>query len=283
MIKVIIISEIRIKEKLDSVSTDDSGIVARNVVVLPSVNIGDSAVSVRSVVGHQFVHMGDSASTVRNAVEFPFVHMGDSVHTVRSVGALHFVDMGDTGNTVGSVMVLVSVNMDVCVHNVRSVGGSSICVHGRRRSHCTECWGSSICEHGRRHSRCKECDGTSICEHGRQRQRCKICDPNGHLSSIVSCRIRHALNRDKDERSIEYLGCDIEFYRCWLEMQFKPGMSWDNHGNGEGCWHIDHKVPVMYKGDGEVTLDVVKERLHYRNTHPLWASENLSKSNKFKH
>ena len=91
------------------------------------------------------------------------------------------------------------------------------------------------------------------------------------------------ISRDKDERSIEYLGCDIEFYRCWLEMQFKPGMSWDNHGNGEGCWHIDHKVPVMYKGDGEVTLDVVKEWLHYRNTHPLWASENLSKSNKFKH
>ena len=107
--------------------------------------------------------------------------------------------------------------------------------------------------------------------------------PSGHLKSLVSSRIHHALKRDKDERSIEYLGCDIEFYRVWLEGKFKQGMTWDNFGTGEGCWQIDHKVPIKYTGDGDVTLEMVKERLHYSNTWPMWATENMSKGNRFKH
>ena len=59
-----------------------------------------------------------------------------------------------------------------------------------------------------------------------------------------------------------------------LQLQFKQGMTWENHGE----WHIDHKIPIAYKQDGiSPTLEEVEKRLHYTNTQPLWASENISK------
>ena len=67
-------------------------------------------------------------------------------------------------------------------------------------------------------------------------------------------------------------------FRAHLESQFKDGMSWDNYVD----WHIDHRVPLRYKLDGKTpTLDEVAQRLHYTNTQPLWASENIAKSNRY--
>jgi hypothetical protein len=46
-------------------------------------------------------------------------------------------------------------------------------------------------------------------------------------------RIKKAIKEQcgkKAYRSIELLGCSIEEARTYLESQFKPGMSWDNHG-----------------------------------------------------
>ena len=172
----------------------------------------------------------------------------------------------------------------ICDHGrIRSqckeCGGASICDHGRQRSHCKECGGTSICDHGRQRNRCKECGGVSICDHGRQRSSCKDCDPCGHLKNIVSTRVRDALKNSKTERTLEYLGCDIIFYREYLEKQFKPGMTWDNYGE----WQIDHIIPIMYKEneENEITLEETIKRLHYTNTQPLWAYENNSKSNRY--
>ena len=52
-------------------------------------------------------------------------------------------------------------------------------------------------------------------------------------------------------------------------------MNWDNYGNE---WHIDHIVPVKYS---KPSLEDIIDRLHYRNTQPLWASENISKGNRY--
>ena len=59
-------------------------------------------------------------------------------------------------------------------------------------------------------------------------------------------------------------------------------MTWDNHGQGEGKWNIDHIIPIKYLGaaGGEPTLDEVAARLHFTNTQPMWAFENLAKGNR---
>jgi hypothetical protein len=49
-------------------------------------------------------------------------------------------------------------------------------------------------------------------------------------------------------------------------------MSWDNHGE----WHIDHIIPAS-KFDKTEKLCIINSLL---NLQPLWAVDNLKKSNK---
>ena len=100
----------------------------------------------------------------------------------------------------------------------------------------------------------------------------------GHLAQTVRNRVRQALQSDKEPSSQDYLGFDINTFRAHLESPFKESMSWDNYGN----WHIDHRVPLRYKLDEKTpTLEEVVQRLHYTNTQPLWAGENIAKGNRY--
>ena len=105
----------------------------------------------------------------------------------------------------------------------------------------------------------------------------------GHLRSVVSGRIRHALNTGKDRGSLDYLGCSVDTLRWHIEQQFEPGMTWDNHGSGPDTWQIDHIVPIKYPGKdgGAPTLEEVAERLHWTNCQPLWTADNIAKGNRF--
>jgi len=49
-------------------------------------------------------------------------------------------------------------------------------------------------------------------------------------------------------------------------------MSWENRGK----WHIDHIVPVS---SAKTEQDIIKLN-HYTNLRPMWASDNIKKSNK---
>ncbi len=164
-------------------------------------------------------------------------------------------------------------------------GGASLCEHKKSRIECKECGGSLICEHNKIRSKCIKCDGGSICAHKHLKYRCKICDFAGYLSSIVRAQVLKGLKHNKILSTIEYLGCTIEFYIEYLEAMFKDEMTWENHGaydKDRKTWHIDHIVPVKYKENGEEpTLEETIKRLHYTNTQPLWAIENLSKNNKY--
>ena len=176
-----------------------------------------------------------------------------------------------------------------CEHTVlwtcKICNGAGRCVHGNMHHKCkdTTCHRkkntSLYCWHGRIRSTCVPCDGGEICYHKVRRQRCKVCCPNGHLAFIASSAIRSALNGSKSKRSKEYLGCTIEQFRTYLEKQFKDGQTWENHGK---VWHIDHIIPLKYKDGGlNPTLEETVKRLHYTNTQPLWAKENISKGNKY--
>ena len=94
---------------------------------------------------------------------------------------------------------------------------------------------------------------------------------------VTNCRNRingflKTKNLSKYNKTFEFIGCSTEDLKLHLEKQFKHGMSWDNRGE----WHIDHIIPLSSANTEE---DVFK-LCHYTNLQPLWAKENLQKSNK---
>jgi len=81
-------------------------------------------------------------------------------------------------------------------------------------------------------------------------------------------------------KKIEYLGCSAVELAAYLQQQFVEGMNWDNYGSCEDgeCWHIDHIKPAT-AFDFSIESEL-KECFHYTNLQPLWAADNIRKSNK---
>jgi hypothetical protein len=71
-------------------------------------------------------------------------------------------------------------------------------------------------------------------------------------------------------------GCDLSFMKKHLSSQFTEGMNWGNHSL-KG-WHIDHILPI----DSFDMRDIEQQKkcFHWTNLPPLWAEDNLRKSNK---
>jgi hypothetical protein len=86
-------------------------------------------------------------------------------------------------------------------------------------------------------------------------------------------RIRDALNgTNKSEKTMDLMGCDIEFFKIWLEFLFDENMSWENYGS---YWHMDHVKPCEL-------FDMTEEEeqklcFHWTNIQPLEGNENKSK------
>jgi len=95
------------------------------------------------------------------------------------------------------------------------------------------------------------------------------------LSCYLRSRLRYAIKSSaKKGSAVRDLGCSVEFLKKHLESQFQEGMTWANHGK----WHIDHKRPLS-KFD-LTDREQLLEACHYTNLQPLWAIDNLIKSNK---
>lgn len=167
----------------------------------------------------------------------------------------------------------------ICIHNkrkyqCRDCRGAAFCQHDKYKAYCSECGGSGLCLHNKRRYKCKLCGGGGICSHNKERGKCAICDPIGHLKSIISHRVWSALKNNKINKTVEYLGCDIETYKIYIESKFTAGMRWDNYGD----WEIDHIIPIKYDNP---SLEEVITRLHWTNTQPMWQHENASKGNRY--
>lgn len=73
------------------------------------------------------------------------------------------------------------------------------------------------------------------------------------------------------------IGCGSDFLKSYIESKFLPGMTWDNYGNGEGKWNIDHIRPLASFTDLSDDKQF-KEAFNYENLQPLWWRDNLLKS-----
>lgn len=76
----------------------------------------------------------------------------------------------------------------------------------------------------------------------------------------------------KKSKTHEILGCSYDDFKKHLERKFTEGMTWENAGQ----WHIDHIYPVSLAKDEKHIIELN----HYSNLQPLWAEDNIKKSNK---
>ena len=76
----------------------------------------------------------------------------------------------------------------------------------------------------------------------------------------------------KESKTTEILGCSIKEFKSYIEHQFLPGMNWENRSQ----WHLDHIMPVSMAK----TYDELLRLNHYKNFRPLWAKDNMVKSDK---
>ena len=103
---------------------------------------------------------------------------------------------------------------------------------------------------------------------------------NNSLYKLVT-NIRSRLNNfynlyniKKTNKTFNIIGCTPEFLKEHLEKQFIEGMNWNNHGLFG--WHIDHIIPLS----SAKTEEELYKLCNYTNLQPLWAIDNLKKSNK---
>lgn len=93
------------------------------------------------------------------------------------------------------------------------------------------------------------------------------------LSSNLRNRVRKAmLGINRSTSTLKLIGCSIEELISHIESKFIAGMSWTNYGE----WHIDHIKPL---NSFDLTDPVqLSAACNYRNLQPLWAEDNIRKS-----
>ena len=97
------------------------------------------------------------------------------------------------------------------------------------------------------------------------------------LSHNLRARLHSAIKGNyKVGSAVKDLGCTVEELKQYLESKFQSGMSWDNWSS-DG-WHIDHIKPLA--SFDLMDRQQLLEACHYTNLQPLWANENLTKSDK---
>lgn len=108
----------------------------------------------------------------------------------------------------------------------------------------------------------------------REKERMKT-DINFRIRRYMRTRVREALGCRRHSSVVLLLGCSVQDLRTKFESMFRCGMTWDNYGE----WHIDHIRPLAsFDLSNEEQL---KCAFHHSNLQPLWALDNMIKSDKW--
>ncbi len=94
---------------------------------------------------------------------------------------------------------------------------------------------------------------------------------NYKISVLLRSRFYKFIKDNKNNNVIILLGCTLNFLKQYLESQFKPEMTWSNHGI---IWEIDHIIPCS-------KFDLTKEEeqqkcFHYTNLQPLFKTTEIA-------
>lgn len=101
-------------------------------------------------------------------------------------------------------------------------------------------------------------------------------DINFRLACNLRSRLSTAVtSAQKTGSAVRDLGCTILEVKSHLEKQFQSRMSWNNYGNGEDTWNIDHIIPLMSFNLSDRRQFI--RAVNYKNLQPLWDKDNKSK------
>lgn len=93
---------------------------------------------------------------------------------------------------------------------------------------------------------------------------------NYRLKKSIASRLRTVLI--KNNSTMNYIGCNIQYLREWFEYNFTLKMNWDNYGS---YWFMDHIIPVC-----KFDLTIEDEKLkcwNWSNLMPVTMKFNSSK------
>ena len=93
---------------------------------------------------------------------------------------------------------------------------------------------------------------------------------NYRIKKSLAARLRAVIV--KNDSTMNYIGCNIQYLREWFEYNFTSEMNWDNYGS---YWSIDHIIPVC-----KFELTVEDEKLkccNWTNLMPVTVKYNSSK------
>ena len=162
---------------------------------------------------------------------------------------------------------------------------------GPRMLRCNSC-GVSKPRHSfyDRNRRCKPCKRQEdeiryrrADEIARRRVRQRIAHRKRYRSDVrfrLQCDVRRRINNalQGDAKSYDtctMIGCSMLQLQWHIECKFDEHMNWSNKGR----WHIDHKIPVSaFDATNAMELRACHS---YLNLQPMWAHENLRKSNTY--
>lgn len=96
------------------------------------------------------------------------------------------------------------------------------------------------------------------------------------ISSLVNKRLKKRGACKYGESFFNKIGYSFDDLVEHLESLFQADMTWDNYGQ----WHIDHRIPDSLFQYNSMNDMGFKNSWALENLQPLWAEENLKKSDK---
>ena len=93
---------------------------------------------------------------------------------------------------------------------------------------------------------------------------------NYRIKKSLAARLRTVIV--KNDSTMNYIGCNIQYLREWFEYNFTAEMNWDNYSS---FWSIDHIIPVC---NFDLTLEDEKLKCwNWSNLMPVTIKYNSSK------
>lgn len=97
-----------------------------------------------------------------------------------------------------------------------------------------------------------------------------------NFSSLLNMRLKRRNTNKSNNSTFNILGYSVDNLISHLEKLFQPNMNWKNYGQ----WHIDHIKPDSHFKYNSIEDEEFKKCWALENLQPLWAKDNLKKSDK---